>query len=144
MYLMTEPRRDIAFAVSRTLRAMGQPNEAEWIYVKRTLKYLPGKRNYGVLYGARISKRVLVAFRTRRSPSGVWAVCRQCNCMVTPIATVTGIATTVAEFITASEGAKMPLWLKRLLGELGGKCSVVPALYVDNASVVKLAKNSVS
>jgi hypothetical protein len=64
--------------------------------------------------------------------------------MVTPTATVSGIATTVAEFIAASVGAKQLLWLKRLLGELGGKRSVVPTLYVDNASVVKLAKNSVS
>jgi hypothetical protein len=98
---------------------MGQPNEAEWIYVKRTPKYLPGTRNYGVLYGARVSKRVLEALRTRRSTSGVWAVCRQCNCMVMPTATVSGIATTVAEFIAASEGAKKLLWLKRLPGALG-------------------------
>ena len=46
-----------------------------------------------------------------------------------------------AEFIAASEGAIKLLWLKRLLGELGGKVSEVPTLYVDNASVVKLAKN---
>jgi hypothetical protein len=123
---------------------MGQPNEAEWIYIKRTHKYLPGTRNYGVLYGARISKRALEAFRTRRSTSGVCAVCRQCNCMVTPTATVSDIATTVTEFIATSEGAKKLLWLKHLLGELGGKSSVVPTLYVDNASMVKLAKNSVS
>jgi len=51
---------------------------------------------------------------------------------------------TEAEFIAASEVAKELLWLKILLGELGGKGSEVPTLYVDNASAVKLAKNPVS
>jgi hypothetical protein len=48
---------------------------------------------------------------------------------------------TEAEFIAASEVAKELLWLT---GELGGKGSEVPTLYVDNASAVKLAKNPVS
>jgi len=48
---------------------------------------------------------------------------------------------TKAEFMAASEGAKELLWLKRLLGELGGRGSEVPTLHVDNASAVKLAKN---
>jgi hypothetical protein len=48
---------------------------------------------------------------------------------------------TETEFIAASEGAKELLWLKRLLGELGGKGSEVPTLYVDSAIAVKLAKN---
>ena len=51
------------------------------------------------------------------------------------------VSATKAEFIAASEGAKDLLWLKCLLGELGGKCSEVPTLYVDNANAVKLAKN---
>ena len=51
------------------------------------------------------------------------------------------MSTTEAEFITATEGAKGLLQLKRLLGELGGNSSVVPTLHVDNASTVKLAKN---
>ena len=46
-----------------------------------------------------------------------------------------------AEPIVASEGAKELLWLKRLLGELGGKGSEVPTLFVDNGSAVKIAKN---
>jgi hypothetical protein len=51
------------------------------------------------------------------------------------------LSATEAEFIAASEGAKELLWLKCLLGELGGKCSEVPTLYVDNSSAVKRAKN---
>jgi hypothetical protein len=64
--------------------------------------------------------------------------------MVKPTATVGGISTTEAEFVAASEGTKELLWLKRLLGRLGGKGSAVPVLYIDNTSIVKLSKNSVS
>jgi hypothetical protein len=46
------------------------------------------------------------------------------------------------EFTAASEGAKELLWLKHLLGELGGKGSEVPTLFVDNARAVKMAKNA--
>jgi len=46
-----------------------------------------------------------------------------------------------AEPIAASEVAKELLWLKRLFGELGGKGSEVPTLFVDNASAGKIAKN---
>jgi len=48
---------------------------------------------------------------------------------------------TEAEFITASEGAKELLWLKRMLGELGAKGRVVPTLYhsfVTKASQLKM------
>jgi hypothetical protein len=54
------------------------------------------------------------------------------------------VSTTNTEFIAATEGAKGLLWLKCLLGELGGNSSVVPTLHEDNASAVKLGKNPVS
>jgi len=59
--------------------------------------------------------------------------------MVKPAAAVSGIVNNRNRFIAASE----LLWLKRLLGELGGKSSEIPMVYVENASAVKLAKNTV-
>jgi hypothetical protein len=40
-----------------------------------------------------------------------------------------------AEFIAASEEAKGLLWLKRLLGELGGNSSVVPTYIYKHCAV---------
>jgi len=54
------------------------------------------------------------------------------------------LSKTEAAFIATSEGAKGFLWLKCLVGELGGNSRVVPTLHVDNASPVKLVKNSES
>ena len=41
------------------------------------------------------------------------------------------VSTTNTEIIAASVGAKGLLWLKCLLGELGGNSSVVPTLHDD-------------
>ena len=48
MYLMKE-HVQTAFAVSRAVRAMDRPTEAERTDVKRILKYLRGTSNYGLL-----------------------------------------------------------------------------------------------
>jgi len=48
-YLMTATSPDITLAVSRAGRAMDRTTEADWIDVKRILKYLWGMSNYGLL-----------------------------------------------------------------------------------------------
>jgi len=55
---------------------------------------------------------------------------------------MTALLTTDTEIITASEGAKELVWLKRLPSELlcdfARKTTV---LYIDNVSAIKLTKN---
>jgi len=62
LYLMTGTRPDIAFALSRAVRAMARPTEADRIDVKRVLKYLRGTSNYGFPFGACKIKGMLEAF----------------------------------------------------------------------------------
>jgi len=52
-------------------------------------------------------------------------------------------STMEAEIISASEGTKELIWLKRLLSELSRTANQdkPPALYIDNAGAVKLSKN---
>jgi hypothetical protein len=81
--------------------------------------------------------------RTRKSMSGVVTVyAGSAVAWSSQLQQLVALCTTEAEFIAASEGAKEPLWLKHLLGELGENCSDVTTLYIDNASTVKLAKNA--
>ena len=44
-------------------RAMDRPTEADWIDVRRVVKYLQGTSNYGLLFGACNIKGMLEAFR---------------------------------------------------------------------------------
>ena len=151
MYLMMGTHSDIAFAVLWASPAMDWPTEADWIGVECTLKYLWGMSNYGSLYWAGNSKGVLEAFsnpdlagdvRTRPSTSGALAVyAGSAIAWSSQLQRSVALSTTEAEFIAPSEGAKKLLWLKCLLGELSGKCSEVPTLYVENTSTVKLMKN---
>ena len=77
--------------------------------------------------------------RTKRSTSGVAAVYGgSAIAWPSQLGRSVGLSTLEAEFIAT----KQLLWLERLFGELGGKCSEVPTLYVDNASAVKLEKKS--
>ena len=81
--------------------------------------------------------------RTLRSTSGVVAVYAG-SAIAWPSQLRQSVALSIkeAEFVAASEGTKELLWLKRLLGELDGKVSEVPTLFVDNACAVKIAKNA--
>ena len=80
--------------------------------------------------------------RTRRSTSGVVAVyAGSAIAWSSQLQRSVALSTTEADFIAASGRAKELLWLKCLLGELGGKGSEVLTLHVGNASAVKLAKN---
>jgi hypothetical protein len=40
------------FTVSRVARGIDQTTEADWLDVKRILKYLQGTSNYGLVHGA--------------------------------------------------------------------------------------------
>jgi len=150
---MTGTRPDIAFAVSRAARAMDRLTEAEWTDVKRILMYLWGTSNYGLLYGAGNSKGVLQAFsdanfagdvRTRLPMSGVVAVyAGSVIAWSSHLQRSLALSTTEAEFITASERAKELLWLKGMLGKLGGKGSEVPTLYHSFATTVSQKKKCV-
>ena len=49
------------------------------------------------------------------------------------------LSTTEAEYVAGCEGARELIWVNRLLSEL--ILIKTPALYIDNASAIKLAKN---
>jgi hypothetical protein len=100
---------------------MDGPTEADWIVVKRILKYWRGMSNHGLLYGAGNSKGVSEAFsdakfaddaRTRRSTSGVVAV--YAGSAITPSSQLqrSVALSTNTEFIPSCEVAEELLWLK--------------------------------
>ena len=61
-YLIGGTCPDIAFAVLRATRALDRPTEADWIDVKRVVKYLRGTSNYGLLFTVCNIKGMLEAF----------------------------------------------------------------------------------
>jgi hypothetical protein len=51
MHLINFTRPNIAYAVSRLSRYTHNPNHEYWSTLVRLMKYLRGKKNYGILYG---------------------------------------------------------------------------------------------
>ena len=50
LYLSTETRPDITFAVSSVAKFCSDPTKCHWIGVKRILRYLKGTSDLGLLY----------------------------------------------------------------------------------------------
>src|SRR5262249_26464522 len=49
-YLANNTRPDISYAVNQAARKMKEPTEADWINVKRIMRYLQGTRDYKITY----------------------------------------------------------------------------------------------
>ncbi|KAG5862373.1 hypothetical protein JTB14_002955 [Gonioctena quinquepunctata] len=81
--------------------------------------------------------------KTRRSRTGI--VCKYSDGAITWASQKQKsvvLSTTEAEYVAASEGTKEVIWLIRLLNEFAQHSEYIPTLRVDNASAIKLAKNS--
>ena len=53
------------------------------------------------------------------------------------------LSTTESEYVAAAMATKENIWIRNLLKDLGANCEKATALYVDNQSAIKSAKNPV-
>jgi hypothetical protein len=150
MYLMVATHPDIAFAVNKAARVMDKPAEKDWNDVRHVFHYLRATNSYGLKY-TRGSTELKVFSdadfagdkATRRSTTGIVTMFSGgAVSWTSQLQKATALSTIEAEIIAGSEGAKELVWLKRLLSELlSNLSSKIPALYINNASAIKLAKN---
>ena len=50
MYLMVRTRPDLAYAIRKLSQQNADPHEADWVDVKRVLRYLRGTQNLGIVF----------------------------------------------------------------------------------------------
>ena len=150
LYLSQITRPDITFSVNLVSRYIEDPKEQHWTAVKRIFKYLKGTINFGLIFSSR-QKLMLKGYSdadyagdldTRRSTSGsvftlgsgsiAWSSRRQ-QCV--------SLSTTESEYIALSQAVQELTWLKLFLGELLDQPKMVPTMYGDNQSAIKLVKN---
>ena len=151
LYLTTASRPDIAFAVNKAARAMEDPTTEDWNQVKRIFRYLKKTMNYGIVYKNKEEDLKVYSDadyagdkETRRSTTGIVATLTQgAISWTSQLQKTVSTSTTEAELVSASEGAKELIWLKRLLSEIieTPDQDKPPTLYIDNASTVKLSRN---
>lgn len=150
MHLTHLTRPDIAYAVGQVSRYSQSPGQEHWKALKRILAYLRKTLNFGLLFGGGDDELYGYCdadyagdLGNRRSTSGAlftlhngpvsWFSRRQ-SCVA--------LSTTESEFISAAEGAKEAIWLKRFHSELGARISAMP-LRCDNQGAIALIHDPV-
>ena len=125
-------RPDIEYAVNYASKFLSCYDESHWPKVKRTMRYLAGTRDYGLVFGDSGSTLAVKGFtdtdfagcvNTRRSRSGHVFVlngapiswCSQLQKLVTS-------STMEAEYVALANGVKEAIWLCRMMNELNVKC----------------------
>lgn len=148
LYLSAKTRPDLSFAVGFESRSQENPSQSDVMNVKRTLRYLKGTTDKGILFKPNGDLNTLIVYsdsdyasdKSRKSTSGY-----VCFLNGAPIAwysrrqSIISLSSTEAEFIAAAESVKEVLYLKSLLEELIGNVRVV--LNVDNNSAICIIKN---
>ena len=155
MYVTTQTRPDIAYAVSALSRHCINPGEHHLLAAKRVLRYLAGTTNTGVTYKFTSNQDTLdlVAYsdsdwagdsETRKSTSGyvilagggpiAWSSMHQ---------RLVALSSCEAEYYGLGEVTKHVLWTQQLLQELGysGPDRMPMEIRCDSTSAIALSKN---
>ena len=151
MFLSVVSCPDISYAVNSVARFLENHNETHWRAVKRVFTYLNGTRDLGIVYRNGGKDSSLVGYsdavyagdlETRRSTTGY--AFNFANGLVTSSSQrqkMVTLSTTESEYVAAATAAKGKIWIRNLLKDLSANCEKATALYVDNQSAIKLAKN---
>lgn len=151
LYMTNKTRPDMTYAVNFESRSMENPTRENVQNIKRTLRYLKGTTDLGILYSnEKTESETLVAYcdsdyagdtKDRKSTSG-------CVLMYAggPIAwnsrkqPIVALSTAEAEYISAAECVKEIKYIKSLFFELTNK-NINTILNVDNQSAIKMIKS---
>ena len=151
MYLASQSRPDILFAVTQAARQTSAPTIGDYLAVMRIFLYLAGTRTLGLCFH---SGEGIVLYATvdasyanhldRKSHTG-------CTLHIgkrsgsfhsrSKKQTITADSSTVAEFIAAHFAAKEIMWARSFLAELGFPQSTPTNLLGDNKSTIAMIEN---
>lgn len=150
---LTATRPDIMFAASLLSRYMQEPSQIHFGAAKRVLRYLQGTLDYGILYKAAESSK-LIGYT-----DSDWAGClddmKSTSAYVFSLGSgacswaskkqsVVAQSTAEAEYIAAAKATSQAIWLRRILEDIGEKQEKGTTLYCDNKSAIAIGKNPVN
>lgn len=152
MFIATVSRPDISYVTSFLSQYLDKPTKSVWIQAKRTLRYLKGTKEYGLIYEkTQKNEDVIETFSDadwggnsdRKSISGsvtlyngniISWLSRKQNCIA--------LSTTEAEYVAAAVSACDLIYTKRLYFDLNFNVSNLNCiLYVDNRGALQLTKS---
>jgi hypothetical protein len=149
---LTFTRPDITYAVQQICLHMHDPREPHLTAMKRTLRYLQGTLDYGLLLQRSASSKLMVytdadwvgCLNTRRSTSG-YAVFLSTNLISwsSKRQNIVSHSSAEAEYRAVANGVAEACWLRQLLQELHALLIKSTLIYCDNVSAVYLSTNPI-
>lgn len=150
MYLNMVSRPDISFAVNVLARAFEKPSVAHWNLARRTVRYLKGSRDEGIMYKKNMNVSVTGYtdsdyagdIVTRRSMTGVLVMMGGAPVVwKSRLQQVVALSTAEAELMAAVEGCKELIWSKKVLYDVFGDYMNKINVNIDNQSTIQILKN---
>ncbi|CCA75880.1 hypothetical protein PIIN_09876 [Serendipita indica DSM 11827] len=153
IYLATATRSDISYSVGMLCRFSENPGRAHWLALKRVLRYLPKTTNYKLTYGLEPDSDELFtthsdadlggnADNTSSTAGFIMSIGGGAVMWSSRLQRHTSLSSTELEYTTASATGCEIIWMRSFLDEIGYDIASYPStLFVDNASVIQVAKN---
>lgn len=148
LYVAINTRPDISASISILAQKVSRPTQADWIELKRVVRYLKGSTDLKLLLGKPNDNVPLFGYADanfaeakidRKSNSGhiffvfgaavSWS-CRKQTCVA--------LSSCEAEFVSLSDACKEAVWLRRLLEEFDLDIKEPTLICEDNQSCLKL------
>ncbi len=149
LYLTTQTRPDIAFAVSKLAQFTNNPTSQHWIGIKRIMRYLKGTKDVGITFNG-LNDVDLVEHtdsdwagdkETRRSTSDLLYIMNDgAITWKSKKQTCVALSSCEAEYIAFALAGQEAVWLQRLVKELEYPLTTM-TLRADNQEIIATAKN---
>ena len=152
MYLATTTRPDIAYTVGVLARFNFNPGWAHWLTVKHLLRHIKGTMDYSITYSPDPSQpETFITFSdadhggckdTGHSTGGyVVKMGTGAVSWSSKLQNIIALSTTEVEYMAAVQAGKEIKWMQNLMHELGISLPGTSTLFLDNQSVISVAKN---
>ena len=152
IYLATCTRPDISYASELSKKA-SNPGETHWEGIKRVMIYLRGTSSYGISYGHTPTAANLVGYAdasyakcvdTRRSRyGGIYLFNGGPVEWKSKLTRTVALSSMEAEYIGACEFARIGVWLRRSLDEVGFPQAEATPLGCDNKSAIIFGNDAI-
>jgi len=151
MYLATNTRPDISYAVGVLARFNSNPGMAHWKAIKHLFCYLQGTKDKKLVYRPDNSKELFTSYadadhggdKNSGKSTGGYLIKYASGAVSwsSKLQPLVALSTTEAEYIAAVEAGKEMIWMRQLLTEFGIQVKDASILRMDNQSAISVSKN---
>ena len=151
LYLATQTRPDIGFAICKIARRSNNPRDKDFAALKRIIQYLKGTMNYALVFYSKPLKLEGYSdadfgedLQSRKSTTGcIYTLAGTAISWYGKLQSLVTDSSTESELVAAHFSANEGVWIQRLLSDLMLLPQNEPiSLHIDNLSTIKIITGS--